>query len=72
MLGTVIVIILQLEGVILRVPKNCRVSTVIHEIGHGIQLIHEHQRTDREKYMFMPLGTDGYFYNEFTILMVIL
>ncbi|XP_041357429.1 uncharacterized protein LOC121374391 [Gigantopelta aegis] len=36
----------------LNLERDCRVEHVItHELGHVIGLIHEHQRTDRDKYI---------------------
>lgn len=33
------------------VPKHCRVGEVLHEIGHTVGLMHEHNRPDRDRYV---------------------
>jgi Astacin (Peptidase family M12A)/Domain of unknown function DUF11 len=38
---------------------DCTVSTLVHEMGHVIGLLHEHQRPDRDSYVvFNPANSD--------------
>jgi hypothetical protein len=38
---------------------NCSVATLLHEMGHTIGLLHEHQRPDRNSFVtFNPANTD--------------
>lgn len=35
-------------------PDGCQLSATIHEIGHAVGMLHEHQRVDRGDYIVVP------------------
>lgn len=41
------------QSIYLGSPRGCGVRSTIHEIGHTVGLIHEHERTDRDDYVWL-------------------
>lgn len=39
--------------------SGCSASTIIHEIGHVLGLVHEHQRPDRDTWVYLDPGANG-------------